>query len=50
MLNQKEIKKLADAKKIEDDYQEMVMMNQKLKRHEKWIQQIADKLEIKLEY
>lgn len=38
------------AKKANDFYQEMVMMNQKLNRHEKWIQQLAAKLEIKLEY
>ena len=38
------------AKKANDYYQEMVMMNQKLNRHEKWIQQLAAKLEIKLEY
>jgi uncharacterized protein YlxW (UPF0749 family) len=38
------------AKKANDYYQEMVMMNQKLNRHEKWIQQLAEKLEIKLEY
>jgi len=38
------------AKKANDYYQEMVMMNQKLNRHEKWIQQLANKLEIKLEY
>jgi DNA repair ATPase RecN len=38
------------AKKVDDYYQEMVAMNSKLNRHEKWIQQIADKLEIKLEY
>ena len=38
------------AKKANDYYQEMVMMNQKLNRHEKWILQIADKLNIKLEY
>ena len=38
------------AKKANDYYQEMVMMNQKLNRHERWIQQLAQKLEIKLEY
>jgi len=38
------------AKKANDYYQEMVMMNQKLNRHEKWIQQLANKLDIKLEY
>jgi len=38
------------AKKANDYYQEMVMMNQKLNRHEKWIQQLASKLDIKLEY
>jgi hypothetical protein len=38
------------AKKANDYYEEMVMMNQKLNRHEKWFHMIADKLDIKLEY
>jgi hypothetical protein len=38
------------AKKANDYFQEMVMMNQKLNRHEKWFHMIADKLDIKLEY
>jgi hypothetical protein len=50
MLTQEDIQKLNDAKKANDYYQEMVMMNQKLNRHERWIQQLAEKLEIKLEY
>jgi len=50
MLTSQNNQKLADVKKTEDNYQEMVMMNQKLNRHEKWIQQLAAKLEIKLEY
>ena len=38
------------AKKSDTYFQEMVMMNQKLNRHEKWFHMIADKLDIKLEY
>ncbi|MCX6739927.1 MAG: hypothetical protein NTZ49_01715 [Candidatus Parcubacteria bacterium] len=38
------------AKKADTYFQEMVMMNQKLNRHEKWFHMIADKLDIKLEY
>jgi hypothetical protein len=38
------------AKKVDDYYQEVVSMNSKLNRHEKWIQQLANKLDIKLEY
>jgi len=38
------------AHKADAYFQEMVMMNQKLNRHEKWFHLIADKLDIKLEY
>ncbi len=38
------------AKKADAYFQEMVMFSHQMKRHEKWIQQIADKLGIKLEY
>ncbi len=40
----------AYAKKADAYFQEMVMLSHKIERHEKWFQQIADKLEIKLEY
>jgi len=40
----------AYAKKADEYFQEMVMFSYQLKRHEKWIQQIAEKLGIKLEY
>ena len=38
------------AKVIEDLRQEYVAVTVKVDRHEKWIQKIADKLGIKLEY
>ena len=38
------------AKKADTYFQEMVMLSHKVDRHEKWIQQIAEKLGIKLEY
>jgi len=38
------------AKKADTFFQEMVMLARKVDRHEKWIQQIAEKLGIKLEY
>jgi hypothetical protein len=38
------------AKKADTFFQEMVMLAHKVDRHEKWIQQIAAKLGIKLEY
>jgi len=38
------------AKKADTFFQEMVMLAHKVDRHEKWIQQIAEKLGIKLEY
>ena len=40
----------AYAKKADTFFQEMVMLTHKVDRHEKWIQQIAEKLGIKLEY
>lgn len=38
------------AKKSDKYFQEMLMLAQKVDRHEKWFHQIADKLGIKLEY
>lgn len=38
------------AKRADDYFQEMVALSHKVDRHEKWIQQIAEKLGIKLEY
>lgn len=38
------------AKKADNYFQEMVMLTHKVDRHEKWFQQIADKLGMKLEY
>ena len=40
----------AYAKKADTFFQEMVALSHKVDRHEKWIQQIAEKLGIKLEY
>lgn len=40
----------AYAKKADDYFQEMVMLSHKVDRHEKWIQQLAEKLGVKLEY
>ena len=40
----------AYAKKADTYFQEMVMLSHKVDRHEKWIQQIADKLGVKLEH
>jgi len=40
----------AYAKKADTFFQEMVMLAHKVERHEKWLLQIADKLNIKLEY
>jgi len=40
----------AYAKKADAYFQEMVMLSNKVDRHEKWLQQIAEKLGIKLEY
>lgn len=38
------------AQKADTYFQEMVMLAHKVDRHEKWFQQIAEKLGIKLEY
>jgi len=40
----------AYAKKADAYFQEMVVLTHKVDRHEKWIQQIAAKLGVKLEY
>lgn len=40
----------AYAKKADTYFQEMVMLGHKVDRHEKWIQQLAKKLGVKLEY
>ncbi len=40
----------AYAKRADTYFQEMLMLSQKVDRHEKWLQQIAEKLGIKLEY
>jgi len=40
----------AYAKKADAYFQEMVALAHKVDRHEKWIQQIAEKLGIKLQY
>jgi len=40
----------AYAKKADTYFQEMVMLSHKVDRHEKWMQQIAEKLDIKLSY
>ncbi len=38
------------ANKADTFFQEMVALSHKVDRHEKWFQQIADKLGLKLEY
>lgn len=38
------------AKKADTYFQEMVMLSHKVDRHEKWIQQLAERLGVKLEY
>jgi uncharacterized protein with von Willebrand factor type A (vWA) domain len=38
------------AQKADTFFQEMVMLSHKVDRHEKWIQQIAKKLGVDLEY
>lgn len=38
------------AKKADTYFQEMVALSHRVDRHEKWFQQVAQKLEIKLEY
>lgn len=40
----------AYAKKADTYFQEMVALSHKVDRHEKWIYQIAEKLNIKLEH
>lgn len=40
----------AYAVKADNYFQEMVALSHKVDRHEKWIQQIAEKIGIKLEY
>jgi len=40
----------AYAKKADTYFQEMVMLAHKVDRHEKWFQQIAEKVGIRLEY
>jgi prefoldin subunit 5 len=38
------------AKKADTYFQEMVMLSHKVDRHEKWFRQVAEKLDIKLDY
>ncbi len=38
------------AKKADIYYQEMMMFSVKVDRHEKWLQQIATRLDLKLDY
>jgi len=38
------------AEKADAYFQEMLMLSQKVDRHEKWLHQLADKLGIKLSY
>jgi uncharacterized coiled-coil DUF342 family protein len=40
----------AYAKKADTYFQEMVMLAHKVDRHEKWFRQVAEKLDIKLDY
>ena len=40
----------AYAKRADTYFQEMVALSHKVDRHEKWIQQLAEKLGMKLEY
>lgn len=40
----------AYAKKADGYFQEMVMLSHKVDRHEKWLQQLAIKIGIRLEY
>ncbi len=40
----------AYAKRADEYFQEMVMLSHKVNRHEKWIQTLAEKLGVKLEY
>ena len=53
--NQKDFSNLINSvdsysKKADAYYQEMMMLSVKVDRHEKWLQQIADKLDLKLNY
>ena len=38
------------AKRANDYFEEMVALSHRLDRHEKWIQQLAQKLDIKLDF
>ena len=38
------------AKKADTYFQEMVMLSHKVDRHEKWLQKLAEKLGVKLDY
>jgi uncharacterized coiled-coil DUF342 family protein len=40
----------AYAKKADTYFQEMLMLANKVDRHEKWLHQVAEKLGVKLEY
>jgi uncharacterized coiled-coil DUF342 family protein len=40
----------AYAQKADTYFQEMVMLSHKVDRHEKWFRQVAEKLDIKLDY
>ncbi len=40
----------AYAQKADTYFQEMVMLSHKVDRHEKWLQEIAEKVGIKLKY
>ena len=55
MATKVEVNKLVDAvdaymKQGEDYRQEVVMLGNQVNRHEKWIQTIAEKLDLKLDY
>ena len=55
MATKIEVNKLVDAvdaylKQGEDYRQEVVMLGNQVNRHEKWIQRIAEKLDLKLDY
>jgi len=55
MANKEDVNKLlnaidASAKKEAIDTQEMASLSHKVDRHDKWIHQAAQKLDIKLEY
>ena len=40
----------AYAKKADTYFQEMVVLGYQVSRHERWLKQIAERLELKLEY